>query len=622
MDTREEDRQARDVEWSRRIHVRRGPILILSLLAACGGDATPTPKAVVAVPAAIEPTDSVADYKADLLDDPVEGFVMVPVRGVKWPTLEAARTSSTPVEPSDALTAHAVVQDHGDVVEVLPAERDYEHNHCHRRDYESSRTFKVTTFVRKRDLVPVLAEAVSFAGEDDTSYTLQAGVAVVQRAGQTLAVPRDGLAFPLPPRSKLSLSYKQVKTLPVPQPDRAIGAYGYEREKPIWVDQDAKLKVGRRSFRAGSLTAEDELHVDETSSDGDEALVSLGDDCYRLTARVAADAVHVGYGGGGGMAGIGRGGGGFGVGTGRKSPPPKEHYVPEGTKVTWKGGGVAGELATAIRTYPLDGPKCEKLDQGLVEEQEVCFSPAAVKRDCRRPCKADGKCDVSGDGKRCIAAKAESCKASQGCEYYGRCSLKKGVCVAARDADCEVSLFCRSSPHACMAFEGKCMVTPNPDCANRPLCVKEGKCVADEHGVCVAASAERCAQSRACGETGACTLRGNACVAASESDCRASRICKDDGRCQLSGRRCVVKRGADCRASTGCQTDGACAAIEVTSPFGGGLAMGGMGQSPPPKVYRCGPASDADCQASKICKDERRCERKKGYDGGYHCAEP
>ncbi len=608
--------------------MRRGIILISSWLAACGGDATPTPKAVVAVPAAIEPTDSVADYKVDLIDDPVQGFVMVPVRGVKWPTLEAARTSQTPVEPSDALTAHAVVEDHGDVVEVLPAERDYEHNHCHRRDYESSRTFKVTTFVRKRDLVPVLAEAVSFAGEDDTSYTLQAGVAVVQRAGQTLAVPRDALEFPLPPRSKLSLSYKQVKHLSRRRSATPMGDYGYERAEPIRVDGDAKLKVGRRSFRAGALSSGDELRVDDTTSDGDEAFVSFVGDCFQLTARVSADAVHVGYrGGGGGVAsigGYGRGGGGFGgsLSSRPKPPPPKEHYVPEGTKVTWKGGGAAGELVASIRTYPLDGPKCEALDQGLVEEQEVCFSPAAVKRDCRRPCEAEGKCDVSDDGARCIAAQAASCKASNGCEYHGLCSLKNGVCVAARDADCEASLHCRSSPHACMAYEGKCMVTPNPDCANRPLCVKEGKCVADEHGACVAASAERCAQSRACQETGACTLRGQACVAASDSDCRASRLCKDEGRCELSGRSCVVKRSADCRASAGCNADGACAAIEVQSPFGGGLAMGGMGQSPPPKVYRCGPLSDADCQSSKACKDEQRCVRTKGYAGEYHCAEP
>jgi len=613
--------------------LRGATVLILASLAACGGEAVPSPKAVVAVPAAIEPTDSVADYKAELVNDAVQGFVLVPVKGVKWPSLDEARGSKTPVRPSDEVAAHEVVEDHGDVVEILPAHEDYDHHHCHVHAYGSMRRFKVSTFVRKRDVIPVLAEPVSFAGDDDTSYTLQAGSSVVERAGQTLVVPREGLAFPLPPQTKLALSYERVKRLARPR-RRSVGrGYGgFELAEPIRVDGDATLKIGRRSFRAGALTSREQLHVDDTSSAGDDALVTLGGDCYRFTARVDADAVHDGYegrGGGAGIGTIGRGGGGF-VGTlGRrgarrpKPPPPKEHYVPAGTPITWRGAGVAGELVSAIVTYPLDEPACEALDQGLVEEQEVCFSAAAVKRDCRTFCKSEGRCDVSEDGDRCVAARTASCAASHGCEHHGRCSLKRGVCVAARDADCQGSLYCRSSPHACMAFEGQCVVTPNPDCANRPVCVTEGKCVADEHGVCVAASAQRCKQSRACKESGACTLRGESCEAASDADCRGSRACMAAGRCEESDGICRVARSADCRASEGCAAEGACAALEVDSPFGGELAVGGFGEhTKPPKHYQCGPATDADCRRSRACRDDERCQRKKTFAGGYRCGQP
>jgi len=129
-----------------------------------------------------------------------------------------------------------------------------EGSHCHQRRYDSTRKFRVATFVRKRDLVPVLAENVDFAGEDDTSYRLQAGLAVVRNSGRSRVFAQKGLTFPLPSDTKLSLSYEQVERLPSRRQRPWVGADGYEEAKPIWVEANARLRADPIRIRAGALT--------------------------------------------------------------------------------------------------------------------------------------------------------------------------------------------------------------------------------------------------------------------------------------------------------------------------------------------------------------------------------
>jgi hypothetical protein len=580
-------------------------------LVGCGG-AEPVLAPIVAS-APIE--EASGDWRSDLEAMTLQGFVLVPSEGVKWPSAEAARAGKG--TPSESVTVHRVVNDLGDVVEVLPIRRG--DDHCHIGTYASVSRFRVSGFVRKRDLEVALTKHVVIEGSDGTGFEVRAGARVVERGNGRVAVVED-IEVALPPTAEVGLSYPELDGRRFPSPPRDFDWHGREAgPEPTFVLSDAELRVGDQVFAGSSIADDAQLSVARTvAGSGATRTVTVAGGCVSLRATVSAEHLRDGYERRGGGMGYGSGGMGIGRGGfGAPPPPPKEHYVPEGTPLFWKGSErAAGELIEAIRSYPIDAPACLAVDQGFADDPEVCYAPSAVVRDCRSECRENGLCAVSADGGRCVAATVDHCKASSECEYHGACTLRGESCVAAGDEDCAPSLYCETDPHACMAHQGRCVVTPNPDCANRPACKNEGRCVAGELGQCIAGDAGECLTSADCARLGNCAPQGDACAPREHRHCRNSALCKDEGRCALEGGRCVVVSASDCRSSTSCAARGACGIAHHTEDTGFG-GLGGFGGEPKKMAY-CAPENDDDCQKARLC-DGESCRIENAW-GRKHCA--
>ncbi len=133
---------------------------------------------------------------------------------------------------------------------------------------------------------------------------------------------------------------------------------------------------------------------------------------------------------------------------------------------------------------------------------------------------------------------------------------------------------------------------------------------------------QQCAESVVCEMDGLCSHDpSEGCVARSEELCRASRSCVQHGRCTLTEGRCLIASDDDCEAALVCKEDQSCQRI---------LGWDNVAQCVPEchkrepcraagycqqKGDRCLPGSDADCRRSEICRRLGRCIV--GPDG--HC---
>lgn len=561
------------------------------VIGACGAE--PSPPAVPAV-ATIEASEAQGSWRAVLERDELEGFVLVPREGAKWPSVDAARAGEG--QPSDDVVVHRVLADHGEVVEVLPIDRA-DGDHCHLGTYESVGRLSVPGFVRKRDLVALLTDRVVVEGPDATRYEVGAGVRVEARGGDRLALA-EGLSWPLPAAAPLGLGYTAARRA---EPFAHLQWDGRGADPRVALLPGATLRAGGQTFPGSVVATHGELKwARSVDGEGERRRVTIAAGCVTLRATVAAEHLRApDSGSGGAVVGIGRIGRRVGGGV-VAAPPPKEHYAPAGTRLSWKSGATAGELAAAVMSYPVDAPVCVAVSQGFVGDPEVCFAASAVVRDCRAACEEHGRCSVSDDGARCVAAAADRCRASRQCELRGACSLRGDRCEAAADADCSASFYCEEEPHACMAHEGRCVVTPNPDCEHRPACTLEGRCVADERGACVAGRVTDCAASEACARQGRCGEVGGRCAPRQNAHCRQSALCREEGRCALKGSACVVSSAEDCRQSAACREQGACGlAFDDGPTWLGGL--GGAGRARPQIPY-CAPTGEEDCQAARACR--------------------
>jgi len=582
--------------------------VVLSGGFACAAATNSTPE--VPVVETLESASADWAVRAELIDKPVSGFVLLHRQGVKWPTAQEALKQASATSPLGPIIVHRVVKDLGKVVEVEPL-ADRAGEHCYVDNYETARRYRVSAFVHKSNLEVVLAADETVEGHLKTRYELKKGVRVVEDEEEgAVAMAHDKLPLAISSSAKFALSYDEVTPFERPYRD-----YHFDRgrgEEPTFVGRSAKLRIGDLSFSGKDLLVsdddEDTLAIaDAVEGEGRWRTVTVTKRCVLLHARVKAKSLREGYERRGSVAGtIGYGGGvGFGsLGRARRAvPPPKEHYAPEGTRLFWKGSNAtAGTLGFAFRSYPLRAPHCQAIDQGLVENTEVCFAPEAVVRDCRDVCKNKGACAVSPDGARCIASTAAHCKASHNCEFGGQCTLRSGQCVAASDDDCAGAFSCTSEPHACMAHQGRCLVTPNPDCANRPACKLEGRCAGNDIGSCVAASASVCAASPPCKEEGLCGLRYKRCAPTNDTHCKKSNACAERGLCKRGGDKCAVASSVACRRSAHCKKYGHCVLLKTPrGAFGGGAAS------------YCGPGSDADCRASAACSNDQKCTRKQMF---------
>jgi hypothetical protein len=104
------------------------------------------------------------------------------------------------------------------------------------------------------------------------------------------------------------------------------------------------------------------------------------------------------------------------------------------------------------------------------------------------------------------------CEADIGCTWgQGRCSRVDGKCALAKDADC-ARVFTENpkkqkvmscAAHGLCTFEGGKCVLSDAGCRKSSMCREEGRCT-ERRGACVATSNEDCAQSQLCARNGAC----------------------------------------------------------------------------------------------------------------------
>jgi hypothetical protein len=103
-----------------------------------------------------------------------------------------------------------------------------------------------------------------------------------------------------------------------------------------------------------------------------------------------------------------------------------------------------------------------------------------------------------------------SCRISQGCDWFGRCTAVDGECRAVHEEDCRASQEC--AVHAsCTVRDGECAVGSDADCAKTTRCSNLGLCSAGEEK----------------------------CIAARDTDCHQSEVCKQGGNCKAEGGNCI-----------------------------------------------------------------------------------
>lgn len=185
---------------------------------------------------------------------------------------------------------------------------------------------------------------------------------------------------------------------------------------------------------------------------------------------------------------------------------------------------------------------------------------AAVNPKCRAMCKISGRCTWNEEVKRCLATKAEDCRASDTCRSSGLCTLDKEKCVGGSAEDCRASEQCKSA--------GACTYTGDPFKPCRPR---------------------------------------------TDADCGQSQACKRKGQCHPAQDRCVVQSDADCQQAEVCRRDGACSVASSHEPDGATKPHQAQTATRKPGVPRCQAGSDADCAQSQACKKDGRCKAVDGY---------
>ncbi len=136
----------------------------------------------------------------------------------------------------------------------------------------------------------------------------------------------------------------------------------------------------------------------------------------------------------------------------------------------------------------------------------------------------------------------------------------------------------------------RCVVESAMDCAESDACQERGACGYDpwvNPRACIATEAAHCRYSAACLRDGLCGLDHEGQCVPSEQGCRASEVCRDDERCAPVNDRACGRAWADavswCDAP--CELEGACERQEL----------------------ECRAVSEADCQASRACVEQGRC---------------
>jgi hypothetical protein len=287
---------------------------------------------LAAAPDSSEPP--LAKWMTKLVERPVSGYAYV-WTNAEWFAKPGGKSVGRIADFADdqrfethtARMPVRIVAEHGELVEVSTGVgRD---DHCDSSPRELV-AYELRAFVRKRDLVPVLAKSYSVGYADGTGLTLSAGV-VVRPTEDGIVVDR-GVELPLEVRDDdIALSYAKTKTR-----DPGEGAGG-------WLADEAEVKLdGRPLANAGArLSLFYEIVARDDGPDG--SLVQLAARC--VTMRVLAAPTDVKHGGATGLGSIGTGSGTAGVLGGTL---PRRWRVRATAPAYWPDGTKAGRTVRTI----------------------------------------------------------------------------------------------------------------------------------------------------------------------------------------------------------------------------------------------------------------------------------
>ena len=330
-----------------------------------------------------ETHSDLSEVVAQLVNEPVEGYVLIHHSATEYPSVAKAREDTcapksivrfeterlhlhTPLAEKDddhynwgsPLVFRQVITDHGDVVEVNTMNQDLLESLGHGgrgADY----IFNLVTFVRKIDLLPVISVPYKKEFDDKTQIKLYPGVAIgipwkKDNTKRAVSVQQMYFEFSIPDRI-LALSYK-----PILHELKNI-------DRELMLNEKATLLLDGKEF---SPVAEIRLARLRTpvnhDKNADKHIVELVANGIEMTLQTDDDLVKS-Y-----IPNIDRP-----LLTPRFETPPRWLYrVQQGTPVYWDDGRVAGEVRQYF-TYqseiaPGDSTWCEIISEFLPNEP-LCF---------------------------------------------------------------------------------------------------------------------------------------------------------------------------------------------------------------------------------------------------------
>ncbi|MCX5741278.1 MAG: protein kinase [Proteobacteria bacterium] len=175
--------------------------------------------------------------------------------------------------------------------------------------------------------------------------------------------------------------------------------------------------------------------------------------------------------------------------------------------------------------------ECVARRQNKGDVSTVCVTSCRATQDCT----IYGRCsEPVGDGYICVVTDAADCRSSEMCKQAGECALQDGACV--RDVEgCRTAAPCTDNGE-CTLRDGRCVAVTDTECRASRRCKEVGACVAID-GECQPTTEAMCKDSRSCEVFGRCGLRQGECVATKEG-CESSSECKRKGDCNVAGKGC------------------------------------------------------------------------------------
>ena len=325
---------------------------------------------------------NLSETVVELLDEPVAGYVVITKSALEYSSVEKAREDLSNPKPiarfdtdnvhlhtplsekneklynwGSPLTCRKIVADHGDIVEVSTL--DDEPEKLGHGGLGADYLFRLTTFVRKIDLVPVLAVPYKIEFEDKTLIEFDPGVAVgipwnSDETKRAISIQEMHFEFSIPD-SLLALSYQ-------PTLRELLDVEGHKM-----LDEKANLLLNGKQFCPVSEIRTTRLRTPvKLTKNGDATLVELVANGIKLTLQTDHDLVKP-Y-----EPNIDRP-----TLTPKYKTPPRWYYrIQEETPVYWEDGQIAGSVrqffGSQSEVAPGDSTWC-KIFSELFANEPLCF---------------------------------------------------------------------------------------------------------------------------------------------------------------------------------------------------------------------------------------------------------